>query len=377
MAGRLDGTLTGADLPGLLIDPDFRSSERHYAQATDTGAVRLARTYVSSPARQAKEQLAREMARERSMSDANWVESLSSSPGSSFAAPGSFMAGTGFGTIAQLGDALNAQSDYEASHTLIVPGATHFARDAPDYGLGLIVHSVNAALFTVAAYASSETVVGPVAFGVPAAHSLDLAHTDAAALFGYDSPPLVSSAVSQLFGPSTASKVDMGLNIWTAIAGIEAPGAMFSSYRGVFGNVGIDGATQAPELYRLGKSVPPMERTYDHALSPQLYLEDLTQYYGINLRGAGQAINLLYDETLPPGQLGFTRAAEGGQVIRIGPDALADDATAANTIAHELSHARDYINGGIHKPHGTDASLDDGSVYGAGNALEDWINGKR
>lgn len=120
-----------------------------------------------------------------------------------------------------------------------------------------------------------------------------------------------------------------------------------------------------------------MERTYDHALSPQLYLNDLADYYGINLRGAGQDISLVYDETLPPGQLGVTREAEGGQVIRVGPDALVDDATAANTIAHELSHARDYLNGGIHKPHGSDASLGDGSVYGSGNALEDWINGGR
>ena len=75
--------------------------------------------------------------------------------------------------------------------------------------------------------------------------------------------------------------------------------------------------------------------------------------------------------------LGVTRAAEGGRVIRIGPDALVDEATAANTIAHELSHARDYLRGNIHKPHGTNASVGDGSVYGSGNALEEWIKGKR
>jgi hypothetical protein len=61
-------------------------------------------------------------------------------------------------------------------------------------------------------------------------------------------------------------------------------------------------------------------------------------------------------------------------VIRVGPGALADQATMANTIAHELSHARDYLRG-IHKPHGVNSSIADGSVYGSGNALEDWIRG--
>lgn len=59
------------------------------------------------------------------------------------------------------------------------------------------------------------------------------------------------------------------------------------------------------------------------------------------------------------------------------PDALVDQATAANTIARELSHARDYLRGGAHKPHGWDGSLDDRSVYGSGNNLEDWIKGNR
>jgi len=59
-------------------------------------------------------------------------------------------------------------------------------------------------------------------------------------------------------------------------------------------------------------------------------------------------------------------------VIRIGRDAFVDQPTLANTIAHELSHARDYQRG-IHKPHGAASSDGDGSVYGAGNALERWI----
>lgn len=130
------------------------------------------------------------------------------------------------------------------------------------------------------------------------------------------------------------------------------------------------------ELYRLGQPAKPLERTFDHALSPQLYVEDVATHYGINLRGSGQKISVLFDETLPPGQFGVTKEIEGGRIIRIGPDALVDQATTANTIAHELSHARDYLRG-IHKPHGNASSLGDGSVYGSGNSLQDWINGNR
>jgi hypothetical protein len=134
--------------------------------------------------------------------------------------------------------------------------------------------------------------------------------------------------------------------------------------------------TTPKELYRLGQPVSPLERTFDHALSPQSYVEDIATHYGINLRGSGQNISVLYDDTLPAGRLGVTKEIEGGKVIRIGPDALVDQATAANTIAHELSHARDYLRGS-HKVHGNAASLADRTVYGSGNALEDWITGRR
>jgi hypothetical protein len=166
--------------------------------------------------------------------------------------------------------------------------------------------------------------------------------------------------------------VSMGVDAYGNTLAVGAGSLMSTAAR-----VGNTAGAGPSELYRLGKSVAPMERTYEHALSPQLYLEDLSGHYGINLRGSGQPVSLLFDESLPAGQLGVTRAAEGGRVIRIGPDALVDEATAANTIAHELSHARDYLRGNIHKPHGTNTSVGDGSVYGSGNALEEWIKGKR
>lgn len=113
---------------------------------------------------------------------------------------------------------------------------------------------------------------------------------------------------------------------------------------------------------------PPLARTFEHALHPQLYIDDIVAHYRMNLRG----VKALYDPTLESGKLGVTRASEGGMVIRIGRDAFVDQPTLANTIAHELSHARDYQRG-IHKPHGAASSDGDGSVYGAGNALERWI----
>jgi hypothetical protein len=116
----------------------------------------------------------------------------------------------------------------------------------------------------------------------------------------------------------------------------------------------------------------PLTRTLEHALNPQSYIDDVVSHFGINLRGT----RAIYDPSLAPGQLGVTRAAEGGRIIRIGTDALVDQATLANTIAHELSHARDFLRG-VHKPHGNSSSVGDGTAYGSGNALEWWIRGSR
>lgn len=131
------------------------------------------------------------------------------------------------------------------------------------------------------------------------------------------------------------------------------------------------------ELEMRGRVVPPLEKTLEHALNPEAYLNAIVKKYRINLRGSGVEINIFYDPAMRRGTLGLTREVEGGRIIRIGPDALADEATAANTIAHELNHARDYIRGGKHKPHGDGSSIGDGTVYGSGNALEDYIKGRR
>jgi len=130
-------------------------------------------------------------------------------------------------------------------------------------------------------------------------------------------------------------------------------------------------------LYSKGKPIPPIERTLNHALNPIEYLEDIAKKYKINLRGSGQTVTIKYDPTLGNGIYGITKKKDGGKIIYIGRDALQDEAIAANTIAHELSHARDYLRGGLHKPHGNASSVADGSVYGSGNALQEYIEGKR
>ena len=139
------------------------------------------------------------------------------------------------------------------------------------------------------------------------------------------------------------------------------------------------------ELDAKGKPVVPTEQTLDHRLNKELYLNEIAQKYRINLKGSGQKVEIMYDSSLGygSGRLGTTKHVEGGRIIRIGPDALADEATTANTIAHELSHARDYLRGAgptapqLHKVHGTSASVGDGTPYGSGNALEEYIKGNR
>ncbi|MEU4416822.1 hypothetical protein [Nocardia salmonicida] len=128
-----------------------------------------------------------------------------------------------------------------------------------------------------------------------------------------------------------------------------------------------------------GRSQPPVERTFENSLDKETYLYDVAAKYGINLRGSGREVRIVFDSELRTGLLGVTRSGDGGNVIRIGPDALVDDFTAANTIAHELSHARYYMRNGTFdgEVHGNAVSLADGTPYGSGNALQEWLEGQR
>ncbi len=90
----------------------------------------------------------------------------------------------------------------------------------------------------------------------------------------------------------------------------------------------------------------------------------IAKKYGINLRGSGQNITIKYNPNIRPGIYGRTLGVNP-YVIEIGPDALMSETELANTIAHELNHARDFIKGG----HATEPP-----AYSAGNALSDYIN---
>jgi uncharacterized protein RhaS with RHS repeats len=110
---------------------------------------------------------------------------------------------------------------------------------------------------------------------------------------------------------------------------------------------------------RQGRPVLATEKTLDMALDPETYANTIAEKYGINLRGSGQSITIKYN--------GRTTAANP-YVIEIGSDALVSEEELANTIAHELNHARDFIRGGI---------APESSAYSSGNALSDYIMGGR
>jgi hypothetical protein len=78
-------------------------------------------------------------------------------------------------------------------------------------------------------------------------------------------------------------------------------------------------------------------------------------------------VKVVWDDALGAVTLGKTKRAEGGWIIRINRG-HANEADLANTIAHKLSHARDFQKG---------LSTTEPKVYGAGNALGRWINGSR
>jgi len=118
---------------------------------------------------------------------------------------------------------------------------------------------------------------------------------------------------------------------------------------------------------RIGSSVPSTEKTLEMALDPEMYAYNIAEKYGINLRGSGQKISIKYNPNLRPGVYGRTMGANPN-VIEIGPDALMSESELANTIAHELNHARDFLRGG---------SALEPPAYNSGNALADYINGGR
>ena len=119
--------------------------------------------------------------------------------------------------------------------------------------------------------------------------------------------------------------------------------------------------------YRIGKPVEPMDKTYEMALNPELYAQEVAKKYGINMRGSSQDITIKFNSNISSGRYGRT-VPTNPTMIEFGPDALVSEAELANTIAHELNHARSFLRG---------ESAPELPAYQSGNALADYIRGGR
>lgn len=118
---------------------------------------------------------------------------------------------------------------------------------------------------------------------------------------------------------------------------------------------------------RIGHPVQLTEKTLDMALSPKYYADTIAKKFNIHLKGSGKNISIVYNPDLPPGVAGRTKKSNP-YVIEIGPSALTSESELANTIAHELNHARSFIRGG---------NAPERKAYRSGNALESYMKGKR
>ena len=118
--------------------------------------------------------------------------------------------------------------------------------------------------------------------------------------------------------------------------------------------------------YRIGDPVEPIEITYEMRLNKELYIQEVVDKYGINLKGSGQKIHIMYDPDHIKGP-GYVSELYPNTII-LGPKALVSESELANTIAHELNHWRSWLKGGC---------APEPSAYAAGDSLSDYINGGR
>ena len=102
-------------------------------------------------------------------------------------------------------------------------------------------------------------------------------------------------------------------------------------------------------------------------LSPEYYSATIAKKYNIHLKGSGKKIEIVYNPDLGLRAAGRVLASNP-YVIEIGPLALASESELANTIAHELNHARDFIRGG---------SAPEDRAYRSGDSLAHYIAGRR
>ena len=135
---------------------------------------------------------------------------------------------------------------------------------------------------------------------------------------------------------------------------------MGAGYHGGFGN------TQGnQERYRIGHPVPPTQKTFEMALNPDSYVKAICNKYNIHLKSGKTEIQIIVNPTLAPaGRVVKSRP----NIIELGPKAFINETELANTIAHELNHARSYLKGG---------RAPESTAYASGNTLEKYIRGKK
>jgi len=109
-----------------------------------------------------------------------------------------------------------------------------------------------------------------------------------------------------------------------------------------------------------------MEITYEMRLDPDSYIQAVVDKYGINLKGSGQKITIVFDPNHIKGP-GAVKADMPNTII-LRPSALYSEAELANTIAHELNHWRDWLKGGM---------APEPAAYAAGDSLASYIRGER
>ena len=135
---------------------------------------------------------------------------------------------------------------------------------------------------------------------------------------------------------------------------------MGGGYHGGFGNTSGNLAR-----FRIGKPVKPTEKNYRMALDPEYYIDVITKKYNIHLKGSGKTIKVVFNPDLRSS--GMVRKV-APNIIEIRPLALSNETELANTIAHELNHARSFLKGG---------NAPESKAYYAGNRLEEYMKGMR
>lgn len=132
---------------------------------------------------------------------------------------------------------------------------------------------------------------------------------------------------------------------------------------GIHGGFGKTRGSQV--RYRLGKPIPPTTKDLAMALSKEYYVEKICKKYNIHLKCGKTAIKIVINPDLvSSGRVVKSRP----NVIELGPNAFINETELANTIAHELNHARSYLKGG---------NAPEKAAYASGDTLEEYIRGGR